>query len=95
MGYRIEYEKMGRIPQQNKKKWTGVFVAVLVMLLVIGAIAVKSVGLEWVQEVLIPGDPDVTAAAMEGMVENLRSGVGIAEAFKAFCQEIIQNAASE
>ncbi len=95
MGYRIEYEKIGKISQRTEKRWTGVLMGTLVIVLVLGAIAVKTVGLEWVQEVLLPGDPDVTAAALEGMVEDLRSGEGIAEAFKAFCQEIIKNAAPE
>ena len=95
MGYRIEYEKIGKVPDRKGKSRTGVIVGVLVMLLILGAVTVKAIGLEWVQEVLLPGDPDVTAAALEGMVEDLRNGSGIVEAFKAFCEEIIQNAVPE
>ena len=95
MGYRIEYEKIGKIPVRKDKNRIGIILGALVVLLVLGAIAVKTIGLEWVQEVLLPGDPDITAAALEGMVEDLRSGSGIVEAFKAFCEEIIQNAVPE
>ena len=95
MGYRIEYEKIGNFPQQSGKRRTGIIVGILVILLVVCAIAVKTVGLEWVQEVLLPGDPDITAAALEGMVDDLRSGEGLIEAFKTFCHEIIENAATE
>lgn len=95
MGYRIEYESIGRIPRQQRKKGTGVLFAAIVILLVLGAIAVKTVGLEWVQEVLLPGDPDVTAEALENMITGLQEGAGIIEAFKTFCKEIMENASLE
>ena len=95
MGYRIEYESVGKIPQQYRKKRTGIFAAAVIILLVLCAITVKTVGLEWVQEVLLPGDPGVTAQALENMVADLRGGEGIAEAIKTFCNEIMQNASIE
>jgi hypothetical protein len=45
-----------------------------------------------VQEVLLPGDPAVTAAALENMTEGLRSGESLLDAVTAFCREIIANA---
>ena len=95
MGYRIEYESIGKIPRQQRKKRTGIIAGAIVILLVLCAITVKTVGLEWVQEVLLPGDPAITALALENMVEDLRSGEGFVDAIKTFCQEIIQNAAPE
>ena len=95
MGYQIVYENIGKFPQPQRKKRTGIFVTVVVILLVLCAITVKTVGLEWVQEVLLPGDPHVTAAALENMVEGLRSGEGIVEAFKTFCEEIMRNGLPE
>ncbi len=92
MSYRVEYEKIGNISDQKRKNRTSTVAAVLVALLVLGAIAVKTVGLNWVKEVLLPGDPDVTAAALEGMVENLRSGESLLDAIKTFCREIMEHA---
>ena len=95
MGYRIEYESIGKLPRQQRKNRTGLFAAIVVILLVLCAITVKTVGLEWVQEVLLPGDPDVTAAALENMVADLRGGEGVVEAFKTFCEEIMRNGIPE
>lgn len=90
MAYRISYDSVGKYRQKKEKNRKGIFIAVLVLVLVIGAITVKSVGLTWVQEVLLPGDPAVTAAALEGMVENLRNGENLYDAITAFCREIIK-----
>ncbi|MBQ2785540.1 MAG: hypothetical protein IJF02_03455 [Oscillospiraceae bacterium] len=95
MGYRIEYESVGRIPHPKRKKRTGIFVASVIILLVLCAITVKTIGLEWVQEVLLPGDPHITAQALENMVEDLREGEGVIEAIKTFCKDIMQNASLE
>lgn len=92
MGYRIEYETVGRHKQSSKKNWTGMTAGILVLLLVFGAMTIKTVGLEWVQEVLLPGDPDVTAAALENMVEDLKDGNSFGEAVTAFCKEIMKHA---
>lgn len=95
MGYRIAYENIGKFPQPQRKKRTGIFTAVVVILFVLCAITIKTVGLQWVQEVLLPGDPDVTAAALENMVADLRSGEGIVEAVKTFCEDIMRNGLPE
>lgn len=94
MSYRITYPSFGEEKKQPiaKRGWTGVAAAALVAALVFGAIAVKNTGLTWVQTYLLPGDPAVTAAALDGMVEDLRNGKSLGEAVKDFCQEIIAHA---
>jgi hypothetical protein len=57
-----------------------------------GALTVKATGLPWVQKYLLPGDPEVTAAALEQMVDDLRAGHGLGAAVTAFCREIVENA---
>ena len=69
----------------------GIFAAVFVLLLVVCAIAFKTVELAWVRQVLLPGDPEVPAAALENMVTNLRDGEGFIQVFKTFCEEIIRS----
>lgn len=91
MGYRIEYDGIGVKKHRGPVKRGGRIAYVCVLLLVAGAITVKTVGLTWVQEVLLPGDPEVTAMALEGLVEDLRQGDTLGQAIKAFCEEIIAN----
>ena len=95
MGYRIEYEKIGKLPRPLRKNRAGIVATMVIILLVLCAITIKTIGLEWVQEVLLPGDPDITAAALEKMAADLKEGEGIVEAFKTFCEDIIRNASPE
>ena len=91
MGYQIRYDAIGIQNRKGRDKLRGWIASICVLLLIAGAITVKTVGLTWVQEVLLPGDPDVTAAALEGMVEDLRQGDSLGQAIRAFCEEIIAN----
>lgn len=94
MGYRIAYENIGKRRDKKKRNWPSVIAVTCVGMLLTGAITIKSVGLKWVQEVLIPGDPAVTAAALEEMVAELRQGTSLTEAVTSFCQEIINHGLS-
>lgn len=92
MGYRICYDCAGKYAVGKRKRYNGLLAAFLVVLLVFGAAAVKLAGLEWVQEVLLPGDAAVTAAALDGFVQNIKGGETLADAITAFCQEILNGA---
>ena len=91
MSYRIEYGKNPRCAMGNKRKsWQRA-------LLVLGIVmAGAAVGFYVLQEVgirkLLPGDPAVTGAALDHMLESWRSGTSIGQAFTAFCQEVISYA---
>ena len=41
---------------------------------------------------LLPGDPAVTAAALENMAADLKAGQSVRDAITAFCAEIIAHA---
>ena len=41
-------------------------------------------------DILIPGDAEVTKAAMSDFVSDLRGGEQVVDAFAAFCQTILQ-----
>lgn len=94
MGYRIEYGSQGELrkPLKSKRSYSAIAATICVLALVAGAITVKHTGLTWVQEVLLPGDPAVTAAALENMVDNIKEGDSIADAVTTFCKEIVENA---
>lgn len=96
MGYRLSYPSFGEEKRRIKQKsplaaWGA---ALLVVVLVLGALAVKGRGLPWVQKYLLPGDPAVTAAALDGLLEDLREGSRLSDAITAFCREITEHAVS-
>lgn len=41
------------------------------------------------RQLLIPGDPDVTAGAFDTLVRQVRAGEAVSDALRAFCQEIL------
>ncbi len=94
MSYRIDYGSTGdqRKPLKPTQKHGAIAAVICIIALVAGAISIKHTGLTWVQEVLLPGDPAVTAAALENMVESIKDGSSLAAAVTAFCQEIINHA---
>ena len=92
MGYKIQYNCVGRKLEPKKRSKAGIFAGLLVLLLVVAAVTVKSVGLQWVREVLLPGDPAVTAAALGGFVLDIKEGDTLVDAITAFCQEIVNGA---
>ncbi len=91
MSYRVEYnpEKHNKypIPTQKKPKW--IFVALVVFVAIFTL--QKSEKLQSVRSWLIPGNPEITAAAFSTMVDQVRSGEPVREAVTTFCQEIIDN----
>lgn len=94
MGYRIQYGQTMKkivVPEHNcNRKQTVAFPifivsAVLVTVLLLGKV-------EAVRNFLIPGNADVTEAALAALVNDLRGGEPIGDAITAFCTEIIDNA---
>ena len=91
MGYRITYESVGKRKRVLRPLQNRMIVGGLVLVLVFGAMSIKSNVLEFVKNYLLPGDPAVTAAALEEMAEDLWQGESIVSAFREFCEEIIEN----
>lgn len=97
MGYRITYESFGEEKKMpaNKRRNSVIAAGILVAALILGAFTVKHTGLRWVQEYLLPGDPAVTAAALEGFAQDLREGESIKAAITAFCWEIMASGVAD
>lgn len=90
MGYRITYENdvirksVLRIPCLRWRRWgIGLGAAALAVSLLIPG------GRLWLRDLLLPGDEEITASALESMIADLRSGEPVGEAVEAFCKEII------
>ena len=93
MGYRIAYESFGeekKFPTYWRRK-SAIAAGLLVIVLVVGAVSVKYTGLRWVQDYLLPGDPAVTAAALENFAQDLKEGESVKDAITAFCREIMDH----
>ena len=91
MSFRIQYGISRHEVNSRKtkfKKWLPFLLAVI--FLVAGwLISLTEIRFDW----LLPGDPEVTAAALESLRENLAAGESLGEAVTAFCREIINGAA--
>lgn len=94
MGYRIQYN-----PEQNKKypirlasavrqRWLVGTAIIAVLLLGLAGLNDGKALKAW----LLPGDPQVTEAALATMVEDIRAGEALGDAVTAFCLEIMENA---
>lgn len=94
MAYNIRYVSFGEEKKQPKDtQWRKrISAGLLVVVLLIGAMTVKHRGLRWVTDYLLPGDPAVTAAALEDMVTDLKAGDNLYDAITAFCREIMEHA---
>lgn len=94
MGYRITYEngtirkKTVRTWRIHWKRWSVAMASVALALMLIlpgGRLAIR--------DLLLPGDEAVTAAALEGMIEDIQDGDSVGEALETFCREILTHGA--
>lgn len=93
MAYRIEYKALGPNKMGFFKKYgLLIFIAFLLVTTVTVSVANLS-GAQWARHLLFPGDPQVTAGALEGMAEKLKKGSSVMDAITAFCREVIGNGA--
>ena len=91
MAYKITYGPPASGKWNSPQRWAAVILAVCI--LVVGCYLVG----EWesVQRLLIPGDVEVTQAALNTFAQQLEQGETIGRAFACFCKEIIENARTE
>ena len=95
MSYAIEYNSgHSRKTQLKKRK---LFIKKKTHLVTLGVIAalVVLLHINAIRKWLLPGDPEVTERAVGVMVDELKSGDSLQEAFDAFCKEVISGAASD
>jgi hypothetical protein len=83
MGYRIVYGK------QEKKILPLRKIGAIAAVIAVMAILLWPAGRSAVAQMLLPGDAEITATALQNMAKELGEGQGIGEAVTAFCQEII------
>lgn len=94
MGYRIVYgeKPFRKFGTCRIKKRLGTMTAGFFLLFLLLTNLCWPEGRQKLWEICIPGNAQVTAAAFEAMVEDLRAGESVSDALTVFCQEIIHNA---
>ena len=97
MSYRIRYPSFEKEKMylKGKHRRAGVVAGILTLILFFGAMSVKHKGLRWVQTYLLPGDPAVTAAALEDLAADLKEGENLKDAISDFCREIMAHGQQE
>lgn len=90
MSYKIIYGPIRYKNEENGRRGWKMWILPGVLAL---AVCLRFMGLgELFSRMLLPGDPEVTAAAFQSMVTALWDGESVGEAFTVFCGEIIENA---
>lgn len=90
MAYRIIYgvgTMRKQIIKSTPRKWRAGLLGVIAAVLAV-SMMVPQAHL-WIRDLLLPGDEDITAAALEGMASDLSNGETVREAVEAFCKEIL------
>ena len=94
MGYIITYGhsngKSYRFKRVRSITWRGFAAALLVVLLALLVLNPQIRG--QVKNFLLPGDAEVTEAALIEMVSSIKEGEPVGDAVTAFCREIIDGA---
>lgn len=97
MGYLIVYEN-AHAKKTNIKRIVSTkkhFVLWTVILLAFVSICWIGWNQTDIRQYLLPGDPDFTSAAIDGLIEEIRNGAAVSDAVFAFCEEIVDHAKYE
>lgn len=93
MGYRIDYGQPfdQKYPMPSRRSRLPWMVCGALLLFALLTNLYWPEGRAALRDILIPGDPEVTAAAFSGMMEDIRTGEDVTGAVTAFCREILDN----
>lgn len=95
MGYIIDYSiaapSVNRIAEtRSVRKKKRYLILLLMIIICIFAFSVKATGFDIYQ--LLPGNKDVTRAALTSFLNNISNGISFQDAITAFCTEILNGA---
>ena len=93
MGYQIRYGQ-AHLPVENKRRYNLKWITGLCVFFVVLFLTIISFIPQFrfaIRSIILPGDPDVTAAALERLVEAVSDGEAIQTALTEFCREIIDH----
>lgn len=87
MGYHVQYPGPNYSSPRKRKKGRPILMFILILLLFGAAVIPTSRAV--LLELMIPGDAKVTAAAVEGLIGDMRQGERFDEAFTVFCEMVL------
>lgn len=93
MGYQITYEPIPKLRRVEKRRSRIAALTGICLLTFPGlTYALWPEGWEALRTFLLPGDPAVTAAALEELGRELKSGTELSDALQVFCHSILKDA---
>ncbi len=93
MGYRVEYGSVKKVRgSETRAPRAAAFTALFFLLFLLLVNTFWPQGAEMLRDIVLPGDPAVTAAALEEFTMELKDGAKLSGAFTAFCQRILADA---
>jgi len=93
MGYRVEYQSVRKV--RGVEKRTSSLPALIGLCLMLFLLLVGSCwprGAQVLRGLVMPGNPSVTAAALEDFALELKAGEALPSALEGFCRRVIQEA---
>lgn len=90
MGYKIDYSTGdgAKMPVKPKKRRLRRWLGICCILMILGALVFPK-GRRVIRDVILPGDEEVTAEALQCLISDLRAGDEVSEAVTAFCHHVI------
>ena len=91
MSYHISYEPhlKGKYPPLKKRMVSGKWIFTIALLIGIILLSTVPNASSRIRDLILPGDPQKTEAALSDFASDLQEGEGIKEAFTSFCLEIL------
>ena len=88
MGYRIDYQSVGKAKKQ-KKRHHPVLIVFFCLLTVLLLNTVLKDQRALLLKIIFPGDAAVTVASLENMLTQLKAGAPFQDALLVFCRQVI------
>lgn len=93
MGYRLDYGPVKVVRRLERRFFRKAALTTLFFFLFCVLVCTLwADGREILQKLIFPGDLAVTAAALEELTTDLRTGAGILSSLKRFCMTVLENA---
>ena len=88
MGYRIDYQSVGKAKKQKKRHHPALMLAFcLITILLLNTVLKDQRAL--LLKIIFPGDAAVTVASLENMLTQLKAGAPFQDALLVFCRQVI------
>ena len=88
MGYRIDYQSVGKAKKQKKRHHPALMLAFCLLTILLLNTYLKDQR-ALLLKIIFPGDAAVTVASLENMLTQLKAGAPFQDALLVFCRQVI------